>query len=398
MAQDRILRPRGSSSVEILESRLDHLRQRIAVHVASGLAPALSVVAAQGGEIFFDEAFGTRSPGGENVTTDDPHNIMSITKTVVAVGVMKLVEDGLLTLTRPVGDYLPELATPGNEHLLVHNLLTHTSGFDDEELNRKWFTTALSGEAVDVPDGYDLETHLWLSSSWGIEPVVPLASTMIYANINYLWLGEIIHRVSGQSLDDFTRTQIFEPLGMVNTAFLLRPDQQIRRVRRFGSMPMGPHAFYDTEREDFATSQLGDRSLKSSARDLAILAQMFLNGGIYNGARILSPASVVQICTSHFPKLDFQLGSLVFTDPGYGYGMMMDSGKRMRYFNGVLQPQGSCGHSGAGGSHLYFDPKNDLSIVVLELVTHMSPDSEPISGLYPVICDMIYASLTTFQP
>jgi len=132
MAQDRILRPRGSSSVEILESRLDLLRQRIAVHVASELAPALSVVAAQGGEIFFDEAFGTRSPGGENVTTDDPHNIMSITKTVVAVGVMKLVEDGLLTLTRPVGDYLPELATPGNEHLLVHNMLTHTSGFDDE--------------------------------------------------------------------------------------------------------------------------------------------------------------------------------------------------------------------------------------------------------------------------
>ncbi len=398
MVNDRVLHTKDSLPVGVLPGRLDLLRQRIADHVTSGRTPALCVVAALDGEIIFNEALGTRAPGDQLVTTDDPYNVMSITKSVVALCIMALVEDGLLMVTQPVGDYLEELRRPGEEDLLVHHLLTHTSGYDDETLMPRWFAKAVSGEKIDVPEGFDLETHLWLSSSWESTRVQPVGSAMVYANINYLWLGEIVRRVSGVSLAHFAHERIFGPLGMTNTAFVLTPEQEERRVKRFGNIPLGPKAVYSTERPEFANSQLGDRSLKSSAKDLAILAQMYLNGGTYGGARILSPASIHQICTSQFPNLDFRLGSLVFKDPAYGYGMMMDTGTRFRYFNGALQPTGGCSHSGSGGSNLYFDPKNQLSIICLEIVTEMSPDSEPISGIGRVVSDMLYAALENFQP
>jgi CubicO group peptidase (beta-lactamase class C family) len=192
--------------------------------VAEGVTPALVVLVARRGLIVLHEAFGrlTPEPDSPPVQRDTIYSLASITKPITATAAMILVEEGLLSLNRPVAEYLPEFAGEGKDAVMVHHLLTHTSGLRDEDVDAH---AAKKRGTVEIPPTEETQhpsvherlflgcdAPLWKSP--GVE--------MAYCSFGYRLLGEIVRRVSGQSLAEFARERIFEPLGMEDTSISCR--------------------------------------------------------------------------------------------------------------------------------------------------------------------------------
>src|SRR5207245_1366117 len=148
---------------------------------------------------------------------DTIYPLSSLTKPIIATAAMLLVEDGLLGLQRPVSEYLPELSGEGKQAVMVHHLLTHTSGLRDQDVN------AHAAKKKDVLAIHHPEAtqHSWINEYLFLRYDAPLGKPpgveMFYCNYGYMLLGEIVRRVSGQALADFARARIFEPLGMQDT-------------------------------------------------------------------------------------------------------------------------------------------------------------------------------------
>ena len=125
-----VLREGEPSQVAMDGARVQRARELLRSHVEDGGTPSLVAVVARHGVVVVAEAMGQRGTGPGSVHLDDPFNLFSLTKPVTATLVMMLAEDGLLSINRPVVDYLPEMTREGNDRILLSHLLTHTSGFE----------------------------------------------------------------------------------------------------------------------------------------------------------------------------------------------------------------------------------------------------------------------------
>jgi CubicO group peptidase (beta-lactamase class C family) len=397
MDEQTVLREGSPDEVGMDPKRVQRARDLLHAHVDGGYTPTLVALIARRGVIVLAEAVGQRGPGLGPVTFDDPFNVMSLTKPITASLVMMLAEDGLLGINRPASDYLPELSTGDNANLLVHHLLTHTSGFDDEVIMNLTGKRLSSGELTPAPDDVHPLVHLLLSMAWDAPRSKDIGSEMIYCNHNYLLLGEIVRRVSGESIDAFARRRLFEPLGMRTSGFVLDEHQAERRVRRAPDVPFGsPNPVSGApaaESSDWATLDHGGAGLKTNASDMAVFAQMFLNGGTYDGARVLSRSAVAAMTRNQIPGVPAELGGIRHAEAGYGYGWVVDTAERWAYFHGSLRPVGTLSHPGAGGANAFFDPVNDLVGVVLEIATVISEYSEPVLGIGERFENMVYAAI-----
>jgi len=146
--------------------------------------------------------------------------------------------------------------------------------------------------------------HAFLSTTWDAPRTKDVGRQMIYCNHNYTLLGEIVRRVSGEPIDSFARRRLFEPLGMHRSGYRLDDRQRAGLVHRALDVPLGaPDAtgFPGTEGPLWETFDGGMGGVKTSAPDLAIFEQMFLNGGVYNGARVLSRAAVAAMTRNQIP-------------------------------------------------------------------------------------------------
>jgi CubicO group peptidase (beta-lactamase class C family) len=210
------LRPGEPEEVGMSAQRVRRVGQLAAGWVAQGITSALVILVARRGVVVLHEAFGRLTPddNAPPVKHDTLYPLSSLTKPITATAAMLLVEDGLLGLQRPVSDYLPEFSGEGKQAVMVHHLLTHTSGLRDEDVNAH---AAKKRGVVAIPPP-EATQHPWINEYLFLRYDVPLwkppGVEMFYGNYNYDLLGEIVRRVSGQALADFARTRIFEPLGM----------------------------------------------------------------------------------------------------------------------------------------------------------------------------------------
>jgi serine-type D-Ala-D-Ala carboxypeptidase len=377
--------------------RVQLARDLLHAHVDDGHTPTLVALVARRGVIVLAEAIGTRGPGLGPVALDDVFNVMSVAKPTTATLAMMLAEDGLLGINRSVVDYLPELAAGENSRVLVHHLLTHTSGFDDAPLTELTMKRVLDGELTDPPEGVNSLVHMLLSTRWDAPRVKDVGQQMIYCNHNYSLLGEIVRRVSGEPIDTFARRRLFEPLGMHSSGYVVDDRQRERLVHRSPDVPFGAADLATgtpgTETPEWETFDGGMGGLKTSAPDLARFGQMFLNGGGYADARVLSRSSVAAMTRNHVPGIGSDFDGVWHAEAGYGYGWLVDTAERWDYFHGSLQPLGTLSHPGAGGSNIFFDPVNDLVGVVLEILTRMGPWAEPLSGVFDRFENVIYSAI-----
>src|SRR5205807_1311795 len=318
--------------------------------------PGAVVLIARRGRVVWRKAYGARAvePQREAMTADTIFDLASLTKIVAtATSIMILIERGQLRLADPVVKFVPEIKGEGRDAITIEQLLTHTSGFaPDFDLRERWAGYA---EAM---------KHLYR------EPLRNQpGARFVYSDLNYIALGEVVHRVSGQMLDEFARRNIYGPLGMRDTGF--RPGAQLTsRIapteKRRGQMnylgDTGANA--GSEGEQWLRGQVhdptsfrmggvaGHAGLFSTANDLAIFCQMLLNGGVYNGTRILSPMT---IATMTRPRAVSETGAARAL--GWDLATTFSSNK------GDLFPLGSFGHTGFTGTSIWIDPANDSFVI-----------------------------------
>ncbi len=331
----------------------EYLDTAVEQAVAQGTAPGAVVVVESRGRVLHHKAYGKRSlfPEQEEITPDTIFDCASLTKVVAtAPAVMMLVEEGEIRLDNRVTDYLPDFE--GSSKITVRHLLTHYSGLrPDLDIEPEW-------------SGYETG----IDRAYVEKPVAPPGSRFIYSDINYILLAEIVRKISGMRIDKFARKRIFAPLRMIDTDFLpvasrrwrIAPTERIEDGTILRGIVHDP-----TTR--FMGGVSGHAGMFSTAADLARFARMMLNGGQLDGARILSPLSVLQMTTPQSPG-----GK---QDRGIGW----DIASPYASARGDLFVEGSYGHTGFTGTSMWLDPFSDSFVVLLTNRVHPTPGTSVVS-------------------
>jgi len=334
-------------------NRIGHL---VKTAIDIGELPGAVVLAGSNDHVFYKKAFGKRAvvPQVENMTTDTIFDLASLTKVIATTtSIMILLETGQLSLRDRVSSYIPNFNRYGKSQITIGHLLIHMSGLrPDVDLADPW-------------TGYD--TAIELASRE--VPMSPPGTRFIYSDINFFLLGEIVSKVSGLTLDQFTQKHIFHPLGMTNTGFSL-PSSMVRRVA-----PTEPCQKHDPVCNESSLQMLrgivhdptarrmggvaGHAGLFSTANDLAVFCQMLLNGGTRNGVQILSPLSVARMSSPATPSYEPNVRGL-----GWDIDSVFSANR------GELFSAGSFGHTGFTGSSLWLDRTTGTFLVFLSSRLH----------------------------
>ena len=370
------LRPGEPEEVGMSAQRVRHVGQLAAGWVAQGITSALVILVARRGVVVLHEAFGRLTPDDDAplIKRDTLYPLTSLTKPITATAAMLLVEDGLLGLQRPVSEYLPEFIGEGKQAVMVHHLLTHTSGLRDEDGNAH---AAKKRGVVAIPPPEETQ-HPWINEHLFLRYDAPLwkppGVEMFYGNYNYDLLGEIVRRVSGQALADFARARLFEPLGMQDTFYIVPDVVQARIVRRpleapFAAPgPAGGPGFGTREHQELPSAPHG---VYSTAMDMAIFGQMFLNRGSYGEVSILSPAAVAEMTRNQIPGIGAQYLGEFFPEASWGFGWGIHGNKRALGDGSLHSPQ-AFDLTGAGGVYLWVDPVYEIVGVYFQVTREKS--------------------------
>lgn len=253
-------------------------------------------------------------------------DIASLTKVAATTpAVMKLVDDGKINLNDPLSRWFPEFE--GKPHTVLH-LLTHTSGLND------------------VSVGSSMESAVRKAAAQHASP----GTRFNYADINFILLGEMVKRVSGESLDQFCMEQIYKPLGFDKTTFLPSPELAASIAPTSGRKG-GVVQDLNARRLGGVAGHAG---LFSSAYDLSRYARMILGGGELDNQRVLSEQVVAQMTTPYLCND----GRVV---RGLGWDITSPySAPKGKFFSGA-----SFGHTGYSGSSMWIDPQQDLFVIML---------------------------------
>jgi serine-type D-Ala-D-Ala carboxypeptidase len=357
------------ASVGMSAERIARLGPLLRRWVANGDQQCFSVVVARRGVVVFREACGMRAPqpGSPPVGMDTLFPLSSLSKPITATAAMILVEEGTLGLHFPVSYYIPELGGDGRDAVTPWHLMTHTSGLREADLDS--FAEKKAGTLVDPEKGQHPAIAKDLAERWGAPLASRPGSEMSYCTYGYTLLGELVRRLSGMSLGDFARQRIFEPLGMRDTSFGLPESRDHRAVLR---APGDPSA-HRNERKVREVPWPGAGAW-STADDMAVFGQMFLNRGAYGDARVLSLPTVAAMTRNQLPGISARYGEEVFPEASWSIGWSIVEQKRGGSYAEALSSSAMFCHGGAGGSFLWMDPARQL-LVSLQSVTR-----EPVPG------------------
>ncbi len=360
--------PLGSQSRQdapIDLTQLSRIRPLVEEAIATRKLPGAVVLVGRGDRVFYREAIGDRAlvPEREAMTVDTVFDLASLTKVVATTtSILVLIERGRLGLDDPVATYIPDFGRYGKQRITIRHLMTHTSGLrPDLDLAREF-------------DGSDAA----IRTACEEVPLAKPGQRFIYSDINFFLLGEVVRRVSGESLDQFAEKNIFLPLGMRDTMFLpppslrprIAPTESCTRLGwpcRPGTGEMLRGVVHDPTARRMG-GVAGHAGLFSTADDLSRFCRMLLGGGILDGVRVLSPLGVA---------LMTRQASGQNLDQVRGLGWDIDS--RYASNRGDLFPIGSFGHTGWTGTSLWMDPVTGLYVIFLSNRVH--PDGKGDVGL-----------------
>ena len=334
-------------------ARVDEIVQ---AGIAAKAAPGAVVLIGRGDQTIYEKAYGTRAtvPSTEPMTLDTVFDLASLTKVVATTtAVMTLVEQGRVRLNDSVASFVPGFDRYGKAGITVRHLLTHVSGLRPDVDLHPW-------------TGYDAAMALAIDEV----PTAAPGEQFVYSDINFFLLGDIVSRVTGESLDKYLTRVVFGPLGLRDTGFLpaktLLPriaptercaEQDAWPCRRPDAAPLRGVVHDPTARRMGGVA--GHAGLFSTAHDLQRFARMLINGGELDGVRILSPATVARMITP--VTLPANAGTR-------GLGWDIDTSFSSN--RGDLFPIGSYGHTGFTGTSLWIDPASKSYVIFLSSRLH----------------------------
>jgi CubicO group peptidase (beta-lactamase class C family) len=383
--------------------RLDRLSQTMQRIVDNGELAGMVVLVARNGKLVYQKSFGMQDKAkGVPMAADSIFRIYSMTKPVVSVAAMMLIEEGRLSLDEPISKYLPEFkdmkvgvesfdaatgaptfyTVPAKRQITVQDLLRHTSGLtygsnaktqvqklyaQAGTTSSKWVLDAFCKELAKLPLQYEPGTVWEYSHSVDV-------------------LGRVVEVVAGETLDRFLDQRIFRPLKMVDTGFSVPPEKQ----SRIAQPQVDPQTGKVAELLDLsqpATFFAGGQGLVSTASDYLRFAQMLANGGELDGVRILGSRMIAFMASDHVIGSGIARGTNWIPGNGYGFGL----GFAVRKDVGQSEWPSSIGEfywAGYAGTYFWIDPKEKLVPV------YMSQEPNRRQHYRVILRDLIYQSLT----
>ncbi len=392
--------PVKPESVGFSSERLERLHALMQDAVKNQQVAGVVTILARHGKVVDYRAYGMRDIEGKiPMTTDAIFRDYSMTKPVTATAMMILYEQGKWLPSDPISKYIPEFAhlkvyagTGADGKMILedpvhpptmHELMTHTAGF----------TYGIFG---DTPvDKMVRDANLFQSKDLH-EFVTKLAQIPLLYQPGTKWVysvsmdiqGYIVEKLSGKTLPEFDRDEIFKPLGMKDAGFYVPPDKWQRFAKVYWVTDFGglsDHGPQTVNKRDFSSEPSlpsGGGGMVSTAEDYYRFATMLLEGGQLNGQRILSPATVHLMSSNHLPPSlltgQFKIGSQVMR-PGFGYGyncaVVYDPPTA-----DLPEGKGTFFWDGAAGTWFWIDPTND--VVFVGMIQRMGkPTSENLQYL-----------------
>jgi CubicO group peptidase (beta-lactamase class C family) len=361
--------------------RLSALMQR---EVESKHVPGVSMLIARGGKLGYRRGFGTLRPNGPLMPPNAIFRIYSMTKPIVTVALMMLIEEGKLFLADPIGKFAPELAdmkvgvesnggldlVPANRAITIHDLLRHTSGL----------TYAFTGNsavqrrygAADLFAGDPANAKQFLTRDLtNAEFVAELAKLPLIAQPGESWdyshstdvIGRVIEVVSRQSLGAFLRDRILQPLDMVDTAFYVPEDKADRLAEPFPADPDGGPPVQLIEMRTPPRFESGGGGLFSTMDDYTRFLQMLYHGGTLGGTRFIGRKTLEWMTSDHLGP-NVRIGTPSLLQPGHTFGL----GFAVRREAGMAQTPGTPGEffwGGVAGTYFWIAPKEELFALMM---------------------------------
>jgi CubicO group peptidase (beta-lactamase class C family) len=300
------------------------------------------------GQLIFSGEYGTQSHNGPPLRTDAIYPIASATKPFLATCAAILQEDGQLDFYDQLQKHRPEFTGKDKDEVILWMLLCHTTGMDDGAVDEYW--KQLHGGASPDEIGWDIYNCARFEAPLAAKP----GTKFSYFSYGYNIIQQLIEKATGETLEQFAKRKIFDPLGMTDTHWVLPEEKRERFVTRDPSFKGGEWI----SSEHMMTSTAASGGLKSTLDDMAKFGQMWLQWGTVNGQRVMSPASVRTMTRNHnegVPPSDWfgrQLGA------NWGLGWDLKGYKTDDH--GFLRSPSSYNHGGFGGACILLDPEYDL--------------------------------------
>jgi CubicO group peptidase (beta-lactamase class C family) len=376
--------------IGLSRSGLKRLTAVMEREIERGRAPGLSMLIARNGKVGFTKTLGALSPGGPSMPLDAIFRIYSMTKPIVSVAAMMLVEDGRMLITDPVSNYIPAFAdtkvgsekdgkldlVPLKRPITIQDLMRHTSGLS-------------YGLGASQVDRLVAAARITSQEKTMAEHAVTLAALPLLHQPGEVWeyslstdiLGRVIEVVEGAKLGDILRKRIFEPLRMDDTAFFIPPENLSREAK-----PMSPDVYPKTlgAAPEPVTApprcEWGGGGLWSTLGDYARFLAMLSGGGALDGERILGPRTIKYMASDHLgPDVDRSSPLLA---PGHCFGL----GFCVRLQSGIAPTIGNVGDyfwGGAAGTSFRISLQDSLfAILMVQAPEYREPLGRTFGNLF----------------
>jgi CubicO group peptidase (beta-lactamase class C family) len=375
--------------VGMSSQKLAKISQALKKEVEDGSFRGAVVMVARKGKLVYQDSIGMQAPSAK-MTRDSIFRIYSMTKPIVSVAAMMLVEDGTIQLTDPVSKYLPGFdklqvsvpakndagvttytLVPQERQMTVQDLLRHTSGLAYGEITQN----------APVKDGYEkigvyYKDHDFDSRNLApADQIAKMATVPLACQPGTTWhyslasdmLGRVVERASGKRLADFLDERLFKPLKMVDSGFWVPAAKMPRVAEPLEKDRFAGRAFPLVDVSTQPMNDSGGAGGVSTAADYLRFSQMLMNGGTLNGVRVMSRTTVKLMTSDHLGTamaLAPSPGELLIGSKGYGFGL----GFAVRTAPGRSPVPGNVGDyfwGGAYGTYFWIDPKEELYAVLM---------------------------------
>ena len=402
-------------SVGMSGQRLARIGDAFKKEVGQGNLPGAVFLVARKGKLVYSDAIGFQDKeAGKPMAKDSIFRIYSMTKPIVSVAAMMLVDEGKIQLTDPVSKFLPVMKgmsvsaaradsefakvtytqVPADREMTVQDLLRHTAGLAYGEITQNTPVKEALGKGGLYKSAIEFDTRD-LSPAEEIERLskVPLAhqpGTIWEYSLASDVLGRVVEAASGERLADFLDKRLFKPLKMNDTGFWVPPNTigRLAQALPTDSSSGKPNNLIDVSAAPGNDS--GGAGGVSTAADYLRFTQMLLNGGQLDGARVLSRSTVALMASDHLGTriaAPVTPGELLLGVPGYTFGL----GFAVRQGAGVAGVPGSAGEfmwAGYAGTYFWVDPKEEIVAV------YMTQAPSPIRAYFrKLFKQLVYAAI-----
>ena len=369
---------------------LDQLDAYIESVIQSGAFPGCRILVAKEGKVFYDKPFGYLTPDKKTpVTLNTIYDLASVTKVAATtLAMMKLYDEGKWKLDDSLGQFLPITLGTDKAALRLRNILTHQAGLkawipfyketldnDGKPLSTIYSSTQKGNFSIPVTADLYMRKD-WKDTIWKRILASPLEAPghYVYSDLDFLFLQEVVESLTHQTLDVYVQHTFYEPLGLQQTAFVPSKNLPNTSIAPTENDQYFRHEVVDTYVHDMGAAMMGGvaghAGLFTSANDLAILFQLLLNKGVYQGKRYLQ-ATTVELFTAR-QSANSRRG-LGFDKPE------LSAGKANPCADNVSSS--TFGHQGFTGTCVWADPEHELVFIFLSNRTYPSSENKLINKL-----------------